>query len=38
MNKIVGNMSDMLGRLLGEDVALQLNYSAAPRPLRPTPE
>jgi PAS domain S-box-containing protein len=30
MNKIVGNMSDMLGRLLGEDVALQLNYSAAP--------
>jgi signal transduction histidine kinase/ActR/RegA family two-component response regulator len=27
MNKIVGNMSDMLGRLLGEDVALQLNYS-----------
>ncbi len=26
MNKIVGNMTDMLGRLLGEDVALQLNY------------
>jgi PAS domain S-box-containing protein len=27
MNKIVGNMTDMLGRLLGEDIALQLNYS-----------
>ena len=30
LNKTVGNMSDMLGRLLGEDVALQLNYSQAP--------
>jgi len=30
MNKIVGNMSDMLGRMLGEDVTLQLNYSQAP--------
>ena len=30
MNKTVGNMSDMLGRLLGEDVALQLNYSQTP--------
>ncbi len=30
MNKTVGNMSDMLGRLLGEDVALQLNYSQSP--------
>jgi PAS domain S-box-containing protein len=30
MNKTVGNMSDMLGRLLGEDIALQLNYSQAP--------
>ena len=30
MNKIVGNMSDMLGRLLGEDVSLQLNYSQSP--------
>jgi PAS domain S-box-containing protein len=29
MNKVVGNMTDMLGRLLGEDVALQLNYSHA---------
>lgn len=26
VNKIVGNMTNMLGRLLGEDVALQLNY------------
>jgi PAS domain S-box-containing protein len=30
MNKIVGNMTDMLGRILGEDVTLQLNYSALP--------
>jgi PAS domain S-box-containing protein len=30
MNKIVGNMTDMLGRILGEDIALQLNYSTAP--------
>jgi two-component system cell cycle sensor histidine kinase/response regulator CckA len=30
MNKIVGNMTDMLGRILGEDVALQLNYSQSP--------
>ncbi len=30
MNKIVGNMTNMLGRLLGEDIALQLNYCQAP--------
>ncbi|HEU5397200.1 MAG TPA: PAS domain S-box protein, partial [Verrucomicrobiae bacterium] len=30
LNKIVGNMSDMLGRLLGEDIALQLNYCQSP--------
>jgi PAS domain S-box-containing protein len=30
MNKIVGNMTDMLGRILGEDVTLQLNYSTVP--------
>ena len=30
MNKIVGNMTDMLGRILGEDVTLQLNYSDSP--------
>ena len=30
MNKIVGNMTKMLGRILGEDVTLQLNYSAVP--------
>ena len=30
MNKTVGNMTDMLGRLLGEDVALQLHYSHSP--------
>ena len=30
MNEIVGNMTDMLGRLLGEDIALQLNYCQSP--------
>ncbi len=30
LNKTVGKMSEMLGRLLGEDVALQLNYSQIP--------
>ncbi len=30
MNKIVNNMTDLLGRLLGEDVMLQLGYSLAP--------
>ena len=30
MNKIVGNMTDLLGRLLGEDVLLQLNYCPSP--------
>ena len=30
MNKVVGNMTDLLGRLLGEDVSLQLNYCQSP--------
>jgi PAS domain S-box-containing protein len=30
MNEIVGNLTNMLGRLLGEDIALQLNYCQAP--------
>ncbi|MGD0744179.1 MAG: PAS domain S-box protein, partial [Verrucomicrobiota bacterium] len=30
MNRVIGNMSDMLARMLGEDVALQLNYSQSP--------
>jgi CheY-like chemotaxis protein len=30
MNKIVGNMTDLLGRLLGEDVSLQLDYYPSP--------
>jgi len=30
MNKIISNMSDMLGRMLGEDVTLRLNYSLSP--------
>ena len=30
MNKIADNMTDLLGRLLGEDVALQFNYCPSP--------
>ena len=30
VNKVVGNMTNMLGRLLGEDVTLQLNYCQSP--------
>jgi PAS domain S-box-containing protein len=30
INKVVGNMTNMLGRLLGEDVSLQLNYCQSP--------
>lgn len=30
LNKIVGNMTDMLGRLLGENISLQLNYCPTP--------
>jgi signal transduction histidine kinase/ActR/RegA family two-component response regulator len=30
VNKVVGNMTNMLGRLLGEDVTLQLNYCQLP--------
>ena len=30
MNEVVGNMTKMLGRLLGEDIALQLNYFPQP--------
>ena len=30
MNKIIGNMSDMVGRMLGEDVTLRLSYSPSP--------
>jgi two-component system, cell cycle sensor histidine kinase and response regulator CckA len=30
MNKVVSDMTNMLGRLLGEDVALQLNYCQPP--------
>jgi PAS domain S-box-containing protein len=29
-NRMVGNLTNMLGRLLGEDVALQLNYCQSP--------
>ncbi|MDE3067614.1 MAG: PAS domain S-box protein [Verrucomicrobiota bacterium] len=30
LNQVVGTMSNMLGRLLSEDLALQLNYSPTP--------
>jgi PAS domain S-box-containing protein len=30
VNEIVANMTKMLGRILGEDIALQLNYSPQP--------
>jgi PAS domain S-box-containing protein len=30
LNRVVGSMTEMLGRLLGEDIALQLNFSAEP--------
>ena len=30
LNRVVGKMTDMLGRLLGEDIALQLNFSGEP--------
>jgi PAS domain S-box-containing protein len=30
MNEVVGNMTKMLGRILGEDIALQLNYCPQP--------
>jgi len=30
MNEVVSNMTQMLGRLLGEDISLQLNYAAQP--------
>jgi len=30
LNRVVGGMTEMLGRLLGEDIALQLNFSGEP--------
>ena len=30
LNRVVGKMSDMIGRLLGEDIALQLNFNGDP--------
>jgi CheY-like chemotaxis protein len=34
MNEVVINMTKLLGRILGEDVALQLNYSPQPAPVQ----
>ena len=30
LNRLVGGMSEMIGRLLGEDVSLQINFSSEP--------
>jgi len=30
LNRVVGKMTDLLGRLLGEDIALQINFSSQP--------
>jgi PAS domain S-box-containing protein len=30
LNRVVGGLTEMLGRLLGEDIALQLNFSGEP--------
>ncbi len=30
LNRVVGNLTEMLGRLLGEDIVLQLNFSTEP--------
>ncbi len=30
LNRIVGKMTDLLARLLGEDIALQINFSSSP--------
>ena len=37
LNEIVGNLTKMLGRLLGEDIALQLNYSSQPATVEADP-
>jgi PAS domain S-box-containing protein len=34
MNEIVGNMTKMLSRIVGEDIALQLHYCPQPAPVR----
>lgn len=34
MNEVVGNMTKMLSRLLGEHIALQIKYFAAPAPVQ----
>ena len=37
LNSVVGGMTEMLGRLLGEDIALQLNFSNEPAVLEADP-
>jgi signal transduction histidine kinase len=34
MNEIVGNITKMLSRIMGEDVALQLQYASGPAPVQ----
>ncbi|HEY2328683.1 MAG TPA: PAS domain S-box protein, partial [Verrucomicrobiae bacterium] len=36
-NQIVGNMSEMLGRLLGEDISLQINFNGEPATVEADP-
>jgi CheY-like chemotaxis protein len=37
LNMLVGNMAEMLGRLLGEDIALQINFSGDPATIEADP-
>ncbi len=37
LNRVVGGMTEMLGRLLGEDIALQLNFSGEPAVIEADP-
>jgi PAS domain S-box-containing protein len=37
LNRVVGGMTEMLGRLLGEDVSLQLNFSSEPAVIEADP-
>jgi len=37
LNRVVGGMTEMLGRLLGEDIALQLNFSSEPAVIEADP-
>ena len=38
LNKIAGNMTEMLGRILGEDIVFELNYCESPATAEADPE